>query len=561
MTFWILVSVLVVLAVVWLAPVLLREKPLRELDRKQQNITIAKERLDEIAAEHASGEMTTDVYEQVKGELEASLIDDVDDQDKDSGKQIGDNGAGKLVLLVLVLLIPLGTVGLYQHLGSPHLLEYAGGGAGRETTVEHMASGANSIEDLVEKLTKRLEQNPEDGEGWYLLARTYMSQQRYAEALEGLKKSREVLGDHPQILVGMADAAAMTRQGDLSGEPSGYLDKALELDPDNTTGLWLGGMAAQQTGKFQLAVDRWTRLVPLLAEEPQSQQQVRTMMQEAITEAAGAGIKIEEPKVDTPASKAILVKVAANVPDSVSKDSSVFVFATAASGPPMPLAAIKVELSKLPVEIMLDDSSAMMPELSLSKFDEVIVSARISLSGDPMPQAGDFSSKRVKLQLKDQAMISLNIKHEISDPANIPLVEQPADDAHAAVAAPVPTENTQAVEPVAIKAWVSLDTTMKANASADDTVFVMAKAKSGPPMPLAAKRLKVSDLPLEVTLDDSLAMMPQMKLSGFDEVVVSARISKSGQPMAAPGDISSETVQVSVSGTVGVNLNLDRVVQ
>ena len=563
MTFWILVSVLVVVAVAWLAPVLLREKPLRELDRKQQNVTIARERLDEIAAEHASGEMTTEVYEQVKGELEASLISDVDDQDEDTGKQMKGSGSGKLMLLVLVFLIPLGTIGMYQKLGSPQFLDYVGASAGGDHSIEHVAQGAESIDDLIVKLKSRLEKNPEDGEGWYLLARTHMSRQEFPEALEALQKTHAIMGDHPAILTGMADATAMINSGDLTGKATEYLEKALELEPDNQTGLWLGGMAAQQAGNFQLAVDRWGRLIPLLANEAGSQQQVQELINQAVHEAKASGIEVTVAEVKVAMPKAIMVRLSADVPDTVNPDSSVYVFALAASGPPMPLAAVRVRLSELPTEIILDDSSAMMPELKLSNVDEVLVSARLSMSDDPLPKAGDYSSHKVKVPFNESTGVQLVINHKLSDPSDIPMREHqggmPAG--HPAPAVPAPVETVQAAEPLAVKAWVSLDAAMKDRVTADDVVFVMAKAKSGPPMPLAAQRLKVSDLPLEVTLDDSMAMMPQMKMSGFEQVVVSARVSKSGQPGAAPGDISSEAVDVSLTGTVGVNLKLDRVVQ
>jgi len=467
MTFWILVSVLVVVAVAWLAPVLLREKPLRELDRKQQNVAIAKERLDEIAAEHASGEMTTEVYEQVKGELEASLIIDVDDQDKDTGQQMKASGSGKLMLLLLVFLIPLGTIAMYQKLGSPEYLDYVGANAGREHSIEHMASGAESIDDLIVKLRARLEKSPEDGEGWYLLARTHMSRQEFAEALEALQKTHAIMGDHPAILTGMADATAMLNSGDLTGKPTEYLDRALELDPDNTTGLWLGGMAAQQVGNFQLAVDRWTRLIPLLAEEADSQQQVRELINQAVNEANAKGVEVKAAAVD------------------------------------------------------------------------LVINQKMS---DP----SDIPTRELQASDGQQQL-----------PPGHPSTDHPSTGDPSTIAA----QNPDAQQPVAIKAWVSLDASMQHRVSADDIVFVMAKAKNGPPMPLAAQRLTVADLPLEVTLDDSMAMMPQMKLSGFEEVVVSARISKSGQPGAAAGDISSEVVDVSLSGTVGVNLSLNTLVQ
>ncbi len=439
MIFWILVTVLVAVAIFWIAPSLLREQHLNELDRKQQNINIAKERLDEIAADHAAGAMTDQVFEQTREELQASLVDDVDQQDAESEIKAEDSKRyGKVTWLVLVVLIPLTTLGMYHYLGSPEYLEYAGGNAGRVSAVSpHAADTPASMAELVEKLKQRLEKNPEDGEGWFLLSKTYMAESRYAEAMEALKKTHAIYGDYPAILLGMADATAMLRQGNLTGEPAQWIDKALEMEPTNTTGLWLGGMAAQQNGEFQLAVNRWSKLMPLLAADPVSQQQVQGLISEAVGEAKQSGIEV-------------------NVAE-----------------PQMPVA-------------------------------------------------------------------------ETAVPEQLPTINEgykPETDAPA------------------IKAWVALDAAMAEKASANDVVFVFARAKSGPPMPLAAFKTTVGELPMEVTLDDSMAMMPQMKLSSFDEVVVSARVSKSGQPRSMPGDLSSALETVKLDGVVGIELTIVEVVQ
>ena len=439
MIFWILFAVLVGIAIVWLAPVLWKEHRLIELDRKQQNIKIAKERLDEIAAEHASGAMTDEVFSQTRDELEASLIEDVSQQD--SGKEITvSNRLGRMTLILLAVLIPLSTAMLYQSLGSPQYLEFAGGNAGRGANVAqaHAGSEPASMAELIEKLKQRLEQNPDDGDGWYLLSRSYMAESRYAEALEALDKTYEIYGDHPAILIGMADAEAMTRQGDLTGRPAERIEKALQLDPENTTGLWLGGMAAQQNGNFQLAVDRWTTLLPILVQEPQSQQEVRELISQAVAEAKAAGIAVT---FNEPA------RVAADLPEA-----------------------------HPPIEQEMDN----LPEIN---------------------------------------------------------------------AAP------------SIKAWVAIDKSIADKVMASDTVFVFAKAKAGPPMPLAAFKTTVDQLPMEVTLDDSMAMLPQMKLSLFDEVVVSARVSKSGQPGVAPGDLTSPSTGIKLDGVVGVELTISEVVE
>lgn len=445
MIFWILVTVLVAVAVLWIAPSLLREHRLVELDRKQQNITIAKERLDEIAAEHAAGAMTDEIFEQSRTELEASLIDDVDQlDDVNIENAVVSNKFGKITWVVLAVLIPLGTLGMYSYLGSPQYLDYAGASAGSVAGGARHAAGAPpaTMDELIDRLKQRLEEDPEDGEGWFLLSKTYMSESRYAEALDALKKTHAIIGDYPAILLGMADASAMLRQGNMTGEPSQWIDKALEMDPHNTTGLWLGGMAAQQNGQFQLAVDRWGQLVPLLASQPASQSQVQGLIDEAVAEARSNGIEVTITKFEAPTAQ--------------------------------------------PAEAMV--------------------------------------SAEAETEAKLEQLPAIN-------------------------------------QPPAVKAWVSIDKAMLEKASANDTVFIFAKAKSGPPMPLAAYKTTVSALPLEVTLDDSMAMMPQMKLSLFDEVVVNARVSKSGQPSAMPGDLTSKSELVKLDGTVGIELTISSIVE
>jgi cytochrome c-type biogenesis protein CcmH len=124
---------------------------------------------------------------------------------------------------------------------------------------------------------------------------------------------------------------------------------------------------------------------------------------------------------------------------------------------------------------------------------------------------------------------------------------------------PPVTNNDQAEQPsvvtaASIQVSVSLDDSLKDKVAADDVLFIMAKAVSGPPMPLAAVKLKGSDLPADVKLDDSMAMMPQLKLSGFDKVLVQARIAKGGKPIAQSGDLQSASVEVATSAQAAIAL-------
>jgi cytochrome c-type biogenesis protein CcmH len=134
-----------------------------------------------------------------------------------------------------------------------------------------------------------------------------------------------------------------------------------------------------------------------------------------------------------------------------------------------------------------------------------------------------------------------------------------AAPAAAPAAAPTETADTQGA---AIVVEVALAPSLMEQASPTDTLFVLARAESGPPMPLAVARQQVSDLPIKVTLTDAMAMMPAMKLSSFPRVKVSARISKSGQAGSKPGDLAANDVVVdSGNPPERVQLLINRVVE
>ena len=128
--------------------------------------------------------------------------------------------------------------------------------------------------------------------------------------------------------------------------------------------------------------------------------------------------------------------------------------------------------------------------------------------------------------------------------AKLPAAAKPASDNAAA----------------SIKGRVSLSPELAAKASPTDLVFVLARAEQGPKMPLAVIRKQVKDLPFEFTLDDSMAMQPQTKISGFDKVVVVARVSKSGSPMSAAGDLEGSAGAVK-PGTHNLNIKISGVVK
>lgn len=122
------------------------------------------------------------------------------------------------------------------------------------------------------------------------------------------------------------------------------------------------------------------------------------------------------------------------------------------------------------------------------------------------------------------------------------------------------TAITAYAAPASVSGKISLSPALVGKASPTDTVFILARAAQGPRMPLAVFRKQVKDLPLEFTLDDSMAMQPQMKISSFDQVVVAARVSKSGGAMSQPGDFEGVSAAVK-PGAKGLNIVIDTIVK
>jgi cytochrome c-type biogenesis protein CcmH len=425
--FWSIVAAMLVAVVGLLAAALLRRRNLRELDRNQQNVRIARERLAELEAEHQRGELSDETFDQEKLELEQTLLSDLDGSG--SGAVHGSPLPGRLTTGGLLVLVPLVAIGLYLALGAPQYMDKSGPGAGADEPpmLAHSGEGLPPIEELVGKLEDKLKSNPNDPGGWYLLGRTYSTMHRYADAVKAYEKVLSLVGDNPKVMVALADSLAMSQNGDMAGRPAELVAKVLKQTPSDTTALWLAGMAAEQSGNLDQALDYWKKLYPLLASDAESQKEVRTMM-EAVQTKLGrpvSDLKLAEaapaamsPGPGTPASaggRSITVKVSLDqsLSGSVSPSETLFVFARAVSGPPMPLAVARKKVSDLPLTVTLDDSMAMMPAMRLSNFDQVSVTARISKSGQPMASSGDLQSDPVTVGRDQSGPLALVISQAV----------------------------------------------------------------------------------------------------------------------------------------------------
>lgn len=413
--FWIINAILILIAIAFVLPVLLRKPKSLQDGSREQNIFIAKEQLSDLETRFEQGEIDQFTYQSTRDEIEQSLFDDVSETDlstEDSQKK-----SSMLSSIFIVLLIPVIAVSVYWKVGNLAFTTAFDSKVAASQSVDNRvprnADGTPDIDTMVALLQKKMEKNPDNAKGWYMLGRSYMVLKRYSEAAKSFERSLEVKPDSAEIMLALADSLAMTNEGTISGRPAKLIDQALELEPSNLTALWLGGMAARQQGNNLLAVERWKKVQEMVT-DPTERKEVQSLITETMTqltseqkEKLGEVVAQQAPKKTNEnqgTNKGITLNISLSdeMAAKVQPSDFVFVYAKAMSGPPMPLAAAKIQVKDLPTEVTLTDAMAMMPTLKLSAFPEVVVGARVSKSGQPISQNGDlYTEKRsIKLGMK-----------------------------------------------------------------------------------------------------------------------------------------------------------------
>jgi len=410
MSFWILSTIMVAAGLLVLSPALLTRKTVKLDDEREQNIAIARERMQELKDELDAGTLSKDTYKQTLEELEKSLLIDVADIDAISEKT-STQSVWIMSIAVLVIVPALG-FGMYSMLGSPQYLDVAGPGT-PATAIESKASDGKvpTMEEMISGLEKKTSEKPDDPNGWYLLGRLYAASERFADSVRTYERLVEVSDRQPTALVVLADSIAMTHDGDLSGRPLELINEALKKDPAHTTALWMAGQAAADQKQHTKAIEYWLRAAQGLKDHKEMLDDLGKMIDEAVVLAKEAGMEVPEiklPDASAVISISINVTIDPSLQSRLEKDDVLFVFAREASGPPMPIAAIKRQASDLPMTVVLDNSSLLRPGSRLLDYKQLKIAARVSHSGQPIAQSGDLHSLA---QLVDPSSASdLNLK-------------------------------------------------------------------------------------------------------------------------------------------------------
>lgn len=360
------------------------------MEVRDLNLKVLRDQAAELEVSFRDGLIEKATYEQAKHELERRTLDDV-------GQKSAVVGLGKkknALAVLLAVLVPVAVFSLYALLGTPDAI--TGKPVVKSSPEGEHALSAEQISAMVERLALRLQENPNDGQGWLMLGRSYAVLGRYPESAAAFGRALSMLPPDAQHYADFADIVAMAQGKRLTGEPEKLVRRSLEIDPNNIKALALSGTIAFDGQNYQLAIREWQKVVALVPEGSPVAAGIQGSIRDAENRLAISGKQVDETKSQAKNESAIVAKVAGVVDldpkfkSSVKQDDTVFIFARAVDGPKMPVAMLRKKISDLPFKFSLDDSMSMTPQFKLSTVGKVIVGARVSKSGDALARAGDM---------------------------------------------------------------------------------------------------------------------------------------------------------------------------
>ncbi|TDV34947.1 cytochrome c-type biogenesis protein CcmH [Pseudomonas helmanticensis] len=392
--FWLAAGLLLLVALSFLLiPVLRERRAQREEDRTALNVALYQERVAELQSQQAEGVLDAAQMDSGRAEAARELLADTEGVAAPRVSRLG-----KPLPLLAAVLVPVLGLGLYMHFGAADKVELT----------REFAQAPQSMEEMTQRLERAVAAQPDSAEGLYFLGRTYMAQERPADAAKMFERAANLAGRQPELLGQWAQAQYFADGKKWSAKIQALTDEALKADPKEVTSLGLLGIAAFEGERYQEAIDYWNRLLAQLPPEDNSRAALQGGIKRAAERLEASGGKVAQAPV---AAKAALLKVsvdlASELRSKVKPGDSVFIFARATSGPPAPLAAKRLTVADLPVTVELGDADAMMPQLKLSNFPEVQLVARISRAGQPT--AGEWVGRSGPLASSTTALQKLTI--------------------------------------------------------------------------------------------------------------------------------------------------------
>ena len=386
-------------AVVFLWVLLRERKPVTQASQAKANAKVYRDQILDLDHEHDSGHISDEEWQQSRDELSLRLLEDTAAVDDPAAKT---EKPAIWTAVVLAVALPLGSMGMYMWVGQPEALNPLA-----LKTPDQV--DPKDLTKMAQTLAEKLQDKPDNLQGWVMLGRTYRTLENFDAALRAYDSALK-LSEDDDLKLERIEVIAMQRQGQFEGEPWNVIREVLQRDPQHFGALLTAGSASYAEGKFADALKYWEQArKPLDANNPDLQGLESAIA--TVRERLGM-----PPAKATPAATSGLnvtgqVNLSASLKSKASPNDVVFIYATPANGDRMPLAIFKTTVSQLPFNFTLDDSTAMAPDRKLSAAGEVMVKVRVTKSGNAMPQSGDLSgslgpvkvgAKGLKLEIKDQ---------------------------------------------------------------------------------------------------------------------------------------------------------------
>lgn len=397
MTVFSIVAVLLLAgALLFILPTLLRKEALvnRHALRDEVNLAVLRDQSRELDADFAAGTIDAASYQSARQELERRVVEDVQ---PDMTKATAPSDKRWTAALVGVA-VPAVAVSLYLLLGAPEGIDPAKTAAPPKDQAHAVTE--EQIAGMIAALAQRLQKEPDNAEGWSMLARSYNALGRFDDAAEAYARLVKLVPTDASLLADYADTLAMSLNRSLLGEPEKLIARALQVDPKNIKALALSGSAAFERRDYRGAVTQWNKILALVPPESDIARSTQNSIAEAQNLAGQPSVAQVPPAAASKAPAATAAVVGTEVAGTVELDAAlrskvgdtdtVFIFARAAVGPRFPLAVLRKQVKDLPTSFVLDDSMSMVADAKLSGFPMVVVGARISKTGSATPSAGDF---------------------------------------------------------------------------------------------------------------------------------------------------------------------------
>lgn len=398
--FWIICAVLLLVALPFVIVPLWRgvgniNQGDLEVVRDAANLEILRDQSAELETDLHNGLLTQEAYEQGKRELQARLLEEVKTSGQPASKP---RHPARVLAVVLAVLLPVFSVSLYMVIGNTTALLPP-----QQDSAMAGSFGVIRSEAKLQELEKELQQQPENPDGWVMLARSYSEMERFADAARAYEQLVRLVPDEPQIWANYADVYAMNNNQSLLGEPTKFLDRALQLDGNNTLALALSGSAAMERGDYVAAITHWQNLAKQLPPDSSDAQMVNNGIQQArefLLKQKGGKEKLarlsagqqtpEKTAVDPAQAVSGKISLSPALLGKADPADTLFIFARDAQNKKTPLAVLRKQVRELPLQFILDDSMAMQAQMKLSGFERIEVVARVSKSGNPLAQPGDL---------------------------------------------------------------------------------------------------------------------------------------------------------------------------